>query len=204
MRKQKDAKIGSPQWVAAWKRMFEDGFVMRCIIEQDLDSLLFWMESFLACGDIIYRIRFERHLGQTIVPPKVYLEVYGCVVETLLSDLEHFWIAEGMHNYLTIRELKLAVPHRGFIRPLDSESVFLLETNHPLLMEDYGAVCEWVYQARKGRVKADNNNGMVEDDERMLWQTFGQRFKAFLYQQKLALLKSTIGKVVSTTENETF
>ncbi|MDP1690188.1 MAG: hypothetical protein Q8L52_03235 [bacterium] len=73
MRKQKDLKIGSPQWIAAWKRILEDGFVMHCIIEQGLDSMRFWMESFLACGDIIYRIRFERHLGQTIALPKVYL-----------------------------------------------------------------------------------------------------------------------------------
>lgn len=64
-------------------------------------------------------------------------------------------------------------------------------------MSDYGAIREWAYQAKRGRVKADNNNGVVEDDERMLWQTFEQRFRTFLYRQKLALLKSTVGVVVS-------
>lgn len=199
MKKQKDLKVDSPEWVVAWKRILEDGFIMRCIIEQDLDSLRFWMESFLACGDIIYRIRFERHSGVTIAPPKVYAGVYGCSVETLLSNLGHFWIAEGAHNYLTIRELKVAVPHCGFVRPLGSGSVFLLETNHPLLMADYGAVHEWAYQAKRGRTKAGNSSGMVLEDERMLWQTFERRFEAFLYRQKLALLKSTVGKVVSAT-----
>lgn len=131
---------------------------------------------------IPYQIRLERFSGNTIAPPKVYTRICGVPVETLLADLEHFWIGTRAHNYLTIRKLLLAVPHRGFIRPFGSSSVFLLPTNHPNLMSNYGAICEWMRHEWK---------------KEMVLQTFERCFKTFL-------LGNTVGKVVSTTEHETF
>ena len=197
--KSKDLKVGSPQWTAVWERTLANSFVMRCIIEESLNYFRFWVELFLINDNNIYRVRFERFLGCTTEPPKVFVEKYDAPLAAFLADLEHFWIDTGMHNYLTIQELMIPLPHRGFFRPLGITSFLLLPQNHPLLMANYGAVHEWMCQAKRGFIRT--NDGAAKDwkEEQVLWRVVEQRFKAFLYQQELSLLKSTIGEVASAT-----
>jgi len=206
MKKQKDLKVDSPQWVAAWKKILASDFIMRCMLETSLHEIRFWMEAFLMNdAQEIYQIRIERFLGETIKLPKVTVRLYNISLETLLHDLEHFWFDEGMSNYLIIPRLALAVPHRGFIRQYGSSGVVLLKTNHQVLMANYGAVREWLYQAKRGFVKSSNTlarekvDGVVityDQSERNLWQVFEGRFKTFLYRQQLSVINETLGETV--------
>ncbi len=195
--KQKDLKVASPQWVAAWKKNLADDFAMRCMLEPNPNYLRFWMELFLMDGaNGIYQIRFERFLGDTIAPPRVLATKYDGPLEAFLDDLENFWTGQG--NYLVIDSLALAIPHRAFIRPLGSDKVVLLPTNHPVLMANYGAVREWAYQARRGRVRISDGTSEVRysNTEEVVWQMFERRFRMFLYRQQLSIIRDTVGEVV--------
>jgi len=206
-KKRKDLKVGSPEWISAWKRTLCEGFIMRCMLEPSIHYMRFWMKSFLMDdSNCIYQIRFERFLGDTIAAPRATSTKYDAPLEAFLNDLENFWVGETMHNYLTIQKLSLVVPHRGFIRPLGNSNVVLLPTNHPVLMANYGAVREWAYQAKRGLVKSDNTLAeealddkviTYDQHERVLWQVFERRFKTFLYQQELSVIRDTVGEVVS-------
>lgn len=202
-KKRKDLKVASPEWIAAWKKILTDGLAVRCLIEPSANQIRFWMQSFLIHEDDIYEIRFERFLGDTVQLPKAFARKYGATLQAFLDDLERFWTGDG--RSLTVNNLALAVPHRGFIRPFGSTDVVLLPTNHPALMTNYGAVHEWAYQAKRGYVKS--NNTLAEEElggktitydpsQRMLWAVFERRFKTFLYQQELSVIRNTIGEIV--------
>ncbi len=195
--KLKDRKVGSPEWFTAWQRILENDFIMRCMLETSLHELRFWMEIFLMSeSGVIYQIRMERFLGETIKLPRVTLRGFDVSLENLIRDLQHFWFDDRMSNYLTIPKLELAVPHRGFIRQYGSADVVLLSTNNALLMDGYGAVREWLYQAKRGRVKSDTDSGVSTENEKILWKLLEQRFRAFLYRQKVSLIKETLGVAV--------
>lgn len=198
MRKQKDLKIGSPQWVLAWERLLVDGLVIRCMIEESLDFLHFGMEIYLIVGDDIYRMRFERFLGQTIKLPHQFIEKYNGPLQAFLSDLGAFWEIGKIpdDNCLERRKFMVAKPYRGVVRPLGTTNFFLMPPNHPLFMTGYGAVHEWASQAKRGFVSI-KEAGSGLPSKPMLWGLFEQRFKSFLYQQQLSLLQNTVGRVAS-------
>lgn len=188
MRKQKDLKIDSLQWIAAQRKILSESFIMRCMLEPSHNNLRCWTELFLIndTGDI-YQIRFERFLGDTPAPSKISARKYDAPLQAFFDDLENAWVGGGIHAHLVIPKLAFAVPHRGFIRPFGSTTIVLLQTNHPVLMENYGAIHEWMYQARRGRISDHNES---------VWQILEPRFKKFLYQQQLKLIRDTIGEVL--------
>lgn len=201
--KRKDLKVNSPQWIAAWKVILSEGFIMRCLLEPSNHTIRFWMEAFLkddATG--ICQIRFERFFGDTIAAPRALAATYDAPLQAFLDDLDNFAIGNGA--CLVNTELALPVPHRAFISPFGSTEVFLLPTNHPVLMASYGAVREWAYHAKRGLVKSDNTlaeeklEGKVityDSHQRKLWDVFERRFNIFLYRQQRSLINNTVGEV---------
>lgn len=196
--KSKDTKIGSPQWVLAWERLLVDGLVIRCMIEESLDFLNFGMEIYLIVDDNIYRMRFERFLGQTIKLPRQSVEKYDGPLEAFLSDLGTFWETRNIPDTYTLerRKFMVAKPYRGVVRPLGTTNFLLMPANHPLFMANYGAVHEWLYHAKRGFVSI-KEEGSDLPSKPMFWELFEQRFKSFLYQQQLSLLQNMVGRVAS-------
>lgn len=198
--KSKDLKIGSPQWVVAWRNILTNELAIRCIIEESLDYLHFAMEIYLMTDDDeIYRARFERFCGQTIKLPRESVEKYDGPLEAFLSDIGTFWETRNIPDThaLERRKFMVAKSYRGVVRPLGTTNFLLMPSNHPLFMASYGAIHEWMYQAKRGRLNVGMEavNGFYVEE--MLWKAIEPRFKAFLYQQQASLLENTVGKVAS-------
>lgn len=193
-------KINSPEWIAAWKKILTNELAIRCMIEESLDFLHFAMEVYFMDLDEIYRARFERFWGQTIKLPRESIERYDGPLGAFLSDLGAFWETcniPDMHA-LERRKFMVAKSYRGVIRPLGTTNFLLMPPNHSLFMAGYGAICEWTYRAKRGRIGARNKDEITPSEEDgKAWSILNHRFKAFLYQQQTAVLGSTVGKVAS-------
>ena len=190
--KSKEMKIGSPEWKQAWKRMLAESIVVRSVLDQSHHSLEFLTEIFVLHEGNLSIMRIERSsaISHTVAKrPSEFCEHYAAPVEALLDNLGQCWEQSSVLSCIPTKEVMVALPTRGFIRPLGITEFLIESAYHPVFMAFYGTVRAWFHDHGK-KYFTDPSLGIM----------LTHRFDAFLYQQELSMLQNTLGQVALRTE----
>ncbi len=119
--KSKEMKIGSSEWQRAWKRMLMDGIVIRSVLDQSRHSLDYLIDLLVLhdAAPSIMRIERSSAISPTLAKrPKEFCERYAAPIEALLEDMGQDGTHSRVFSQIPLQESLVALPARGFIRPL--------------------------------------------------------------------------------------
>lgn len=191
--KSKEMKVGSSEWQLAWKRMLANEIVVRSVLDQSHHSLEFLIEILVLHEGIPSIMRIERSSASSYVSakrPKEFCEHYAAPIEALLEDMRQVGIRPAVFSEIPMQDSLIALPARGFIRPLGMTKFLIVPPYHQAFMAFYGTVRAWFHgEGRKYFTNPD------------LGIVLMHRFDAFLYRQEVSLLQESVGRVALGSES---